>query len=48
LVKEDVFGWKSRIFITAEQILQQESAAETCLKNRTYLTPATAEGRDVL
>jgi hypothetical protein len=37
IVFQNVFGLKSRIFITAEFILRHEPSSETCLKGSTFI-----------
>jgi hypothetical protein len=45
IVFQNVFGLKSRIFITAEFILRGESSSETCLKGRTFIRHEGAKTR---
>jgi hypothetical protein len=47
-VFEDVFGLKSRIFITAEFILRYEASSETCLKGSTFICHEDAKTRSWL
>jgi len=48
IVFQNVFGLKSRIFITAEFILRHESSSKTCLEGRTFIRDEGAKTRSRL